>query len=1523
MILGNILGTNQIAGEIKGLKETLLNESGKEVGEKSANDGFIKQIKNTLPEAVEAFKVSIQGLFSQGLNGFQILTKSSGAFIKTLWSGLSVTSKFAIGIGAIVGLVAIFDALNVSIDEAHESLEKSMDAFEESTEKLKSLEDEFKNVNKQITELQKLADAGTISIADQEQLELLQKTNKELERKIALEQAEQIRKGKQALKDAKKVSDTKVKSQYKHKVSTGDTQSQSLNYQNVSVDEELGYAIDAYQYYSELLENNNLDDRTRSIYESGLKNAENRIAEMQTVVSSTVTAYNELIDAGMELDAEQQEEYNSLRKVQDAYLLFTYDLNKTKEAFNGLNTEQQKTILLNRLLEKGLTQEEANVIVKSLSPSDYGDAWESDFNFTPPELTDYDSSEEYGKAYVQAWLKGARQEAEDKSVIIKTNIQVLSSVESLSKGLDQLGEIYKDVLDGKDFDYSSILNNEDFKETFGDYNEEYDKFIETIANSPNDIDACQDAFNKLATAYIYDKAALEDVTEETKDATVAMLKQMGISNALEVVESQLAINTANLADAQENLNELKEKGIDTSVDLENATAAEIISLIDESKQAGFNTEALQNYLLKKIQANEIAISTNGDIQNLADLCGRLGIAGEALKTYARLKERTLGAPYASGQNKPSVPTLGVSNLALNDPTVFINEVNNKIQEAKDNQAEIDALEAELQKALVDFANGNFNISGNFNGGSATNSLKDSAQTYDWIETLISRIQRSITKLGKTVSATYKSWTDRNKALKTSISEIANEYNKQNEAATYYRNKANSVGLDETYAKKVREGDMSVQEGVTDEALKEKIEKYREYWEKYLGAEDAAIDAQSELVAKYQEQFDLITGEFDAKMGVLEHQANMINGYIDQAEAKGHFTSEKYYDKLIALEKGNMAYLEEQRDKLQSSFDEMMASGDVAMYSQQWYEMSAQILEVDEAIQECNASITESENKINELRWAVFDKAQEMISEIHDEKEFLLQLIEEDDLFDDNGNWTEYADAKAGLHAADYNTYMAQANDYANAIKELDETYEDKNSQIYLDRKKELIAAQREMILAAQDEKQAMIDLASNGYDAMLEALNELIEKEKEAMDEFKSLYDYQNSISEKTKNINSLEKKLDAYKGDDSEEAQSVIQQTTVQLEEARKDLEQTEMDKNIEDRKQLLDKLADDTQEWVDTRLDDTNGLLEDILNSVNGDTDSIKATLEGLAEGVGTSLSTEMSAIFGEGSLVSTVSQTLTDIKGFVEKLVTDADKKADENIKDTEDKDDKQPSGTGSGTGNAGGNTGSGQKPTTSSTPTISKNEDTSKKKWGWWFVPQNWNGNNKLLNTETSIEDRLRSLDYAFDMANRAKYFEAMGLGKASNYRGTYEQNVAMLKEMKKHKGFKVGSRRIPKNQNAWTQENGQELIYRSSDGAILTPLGRGDAVFTADMTQRLWDIAKTPDIFSHLTTTTLPKGIVSSGMNNNVQNDVVMNISLPNVVDVDGFVNELKTNKRFEKVVQSMTIGAINPKGSNSLSKMKF
>ena len=54
------------------------------------------------------------------------------------------------------------------------------------------------------------------------------------------------------------------------------------------------------------------------------------------------------------------------------------------------------------------------------------------------------------------------------------------------------------------------------------------------------------------------------------------------------------------------------------------------------------------------------------------------------------------------------------------------------------------------------------------------------------------------------------------------------------------------------------------------------------------------------------------------------------------------------------------------------------------------------------------------------------------------------------------------------------------------------------------------------------------------------------------------------------------------------------------------------------------------------------------------------------------------------------------------------------------------------------------------------------------------------------------------------------------------------------------GYASGTRKVDKDKMAWTQENGQEIIVRKSDGAILTPLSRGDSVIPNDLTNNLFD-----------------------------------------------------------------------------------
>lgn len=132
------------------------------------------------------------------------------------------------------------------------------------------------------------------------------------------------------------------------------------------------------------------------------------------------------------------------------------------------------------------------------------------------------------------------------------------------------------------------------------------------------------------------------------------------------------------------------------------------------------------------------------------------------------------------------------------------------------------------------------------------------------------------------------------------------------------------------------------------------------------------------------------------------------------------------------------------------------------------------------------------------------------------------------------------------------------------------------------------------------------------------------------------------------------------------------------------------------------------------------------------------------------------------------------------------------------------------------------------------------------------------------------------------------------------------------------GYASGSKSIKKDELAWTQENGNEVIIRKSDGAMLTPLGRGDMVFDKDASKNLWDLAHNKISIE----SSRPGSIRNiSRVGGNTQNDIKLDITLPNVKNYEEFKRDLTNDKQFEKVLQAMTIDRLG--GANSFTKYKY
>ena len=91
----------------------------------------------------------------------------------------------------------------------------------------------------------------------------------------------------------------------------------------------------------------------------------------------------------------------------------------------------------------------------------------------------------------------------------------------------------------------------------------------------------------------------------------------------------------------------------------------------------------------------------------------------------------------------------------------------------------------------------------------------------------------------------------------------------------------------------------------------------------------------------------------------------------------------------------------------------------------------------------------------------------------------------------------------------------------------------------LDRKQDLIDKQQEAIKSSISEKDAIKDLVNDGYNDLLNALQKVIDKQKESLSAEKSLHDYQRTVAEQTATIAQLQKRLLALQGDNSESGQS------------------------------------------------------------------------------------------------------------------------------------------------------------------------------------------------------------------------------------------------------------------------------------------------------------------------------------------------------------------------------------------------
>ena len=226
-------------------------------------------------------------------------------------------------------------------------------------------------------------------------------------------------------------------------------------------------------------------------------------------------------------------------------------------------------------------------------------------------------------------------------------------------------------------------------------------------------------------------------------------------------------------------------------------------------------------------------------------------------------------------------------------------------------------------------------SSNSNSNSSANEEAEKfEETLDWIETALDRVERAISRLDKTATSTYKNWTKRGTALNDQISQTRREIDLQNQAYNRYIQQANSVGLDDGYAAKVRDGTIDI-EKITDEDLNNKISDYQNWYNKALDCLDAIDDLRESESKLYEQRFENVSTKYDGYLGVIQHEKDMLDEFVSQTETAGYITSGKYYDAMSDNAKKQQEELKKQRDEMISELNNAVNSGTIEKYSESW------------------------------------------------------------------------------------------------------------------------------------------------------------------------------------------------------------------------------------------------------------------------------------------------------------------------------------------------------------------------------------------------------------------------------------------------------------------------------------------------------------------------------------------------------------------------------------------------------------
>ena len=504
---------------------------------------------------------------------------------------------------------------------------------------------------------------------------------------------------------------------------------------------------------------------------------------------------------------------------------------------------------------------------------------------------------------------------------------------------------------------------------------------------------------------------------------------------------------------------------------------------------------------------------------------------------------------------------------------------------------------------------------------ASKSVKaDSEETYDYFERMIEVLENGVDYIDSVLENINGSMA-KNPLIDKQMSYVKAEIAGYTEAIGMYQGLADQAlaKLPGEIQEKIRAGAVEVAKYMSegDESILTAIDEYTQWDDKVQDCRKSIEEQTTALRKMAKLKFDNIIDDFEKLNDIYSGSNDLLDGQIGLLEEAGLEVGEEFYRAQATNSERLLATLEQQRSAAVKAFEQALTSGDIRKGDEQYTEMLSTLMDIDSAILDAKTDVEKFNNAVLQLKWDRFDSLQEQFQNIDDELSNLYELFSaETDIkvSDRHGTWTEEALAQLGLLSQQYEVNKLQAEQYAEAQRDLEQMYRagQYTTTEYIEKLAELKNGQWDAIdayRAAEDAimqlNEARVEEECEAIQEEIDAFKELTDAQIEALEAAEDLHDYQVSISEKTKDIADIQRQLAAMQNDDTAATVAKRKRLEEELAEAQKDLAEFERDHRVEEQTNALNDQYEEYEKRREEEMEALRKTLEDreniILQSMN----------------------------------------------------------------------------------------------------------------------------------------------------------------------------------------------------------------------------------------------------------------------------------------------------------------------------------